>query len=80
MLRLDGPEVDSQSKIFSSPNTSRSALRTIQSPLQWVRESPLTSIYFTVFKVKTGKVFHIHSMKAYRGSRGITPLILKLCT
>ena len=80
VLKLDGPEVDSQSEIFSSPNTSRSALRTIQPPLQWVREPPLTSIYFTFCKVKTGKVFPVHSVKAYRGSRGITPLILKLCT
>jgi hypothetical protein len=67
MLQLDGPEVDSQSEIFSSPNTSRSALRTTQPPLQWVRESPLTSIYFALFKVKTVNVFPVHSMKAYRG-------------
>jgi hypothetical protein len=80
MLQLDGPEVDSQSEIFSSPNTSRSALRTTQPLLQWARQSPLTSIYFTFFKVKTGKVFPVHSTKAYRGSRGIIPLILKLCT
>jgi len=40
--------------------------------------SPPTTLPF--FKVKTGKVFAVHSTKAYRGNRGIIPLILELCT
>lgn len=32
-----------------------------------------------MFKVK-GQIFLIHAMKAFRGSRGITPVTLGLCT
>jgi hypothetical protein len=39
-----------------------------------------TKVFSQNLAVGTGKVVLVHAIKAYRGSRGIAPLILNLCT